>query len=279
MAMARDDAYLGVKRDGVMHYIKVKDRKLLNAMQNVGPEQMDVATRVVGGVTQDSLSSVNTAYDPTFVLTNFARDIQAALINVAGEQTKEGLIEGERIGAKVAKGTPRAVGAIRNYVRNKKVGDGDTEYERYFKEFLDVGAKAGYFDSPDLDVLEKRLAARINQGEGALAKGKAGAKWIGEFVSDYNLAVENGVRLSAYIEARKAGIDKSKAASLAKNLTVNFNRKGSAGATINSGICSSMPRCRALSSSPILCLRSLSMRKAMYRCSADSTGPRRLPAA
>jgi hypothetical protein len=234
MEMARSDAYLGVKRDGVVHYIKVRDRKLLNAMQNVGPEQMDVATRVVGGVTR-FLSSVNTAYDPTFVLTNFARDIQAALINVAGEQTKEGgLIEGERIGAKVAKGTPRAVGAIRNYVRNKKVGDGDSEYEAYFKEFLDAGAKTGYFDSPDLDVLEKRLAARINQGEGALAKGKTAAKWIGDFVSDYNLAVENGVRLSAYIEARKAGIDKSKAASLAKNLTVNFNRKGSAGATINS---------------------------------------------
>jgi len=234
MAMARDDAYLGVKRDGVVHYIKVKDRKLLNAMQNVGPEQMDVATRFFGGITR-FLSSVNTAYDPTFVLTNFARDIQAALINIAGEQTKEGgLIEGERIGAKVAKGTPRAVGAIRNYVRNKKVDDGDSEYERYFKEFLDVGAKTGYFDSPDLDVLEKRLAARINQGEGTLARGKAGAKWIGEFVSDYNLAVENGVRLSAYIESRKAGIDKSKAASLAKNLTVNFNRKGSAGAHINS---------------------------------------------
>jgi len=234
MEMARSDAYLGVKRDGVVHYIKVRDRKLLNAMQNVGPEQLGAATRIVGGVTR-FLSSVNTAYDPTFVLTNFARDIQAALINVAGEQTKEGgLIEGERIGAKVAKGTPRAVGAIRNYVRNKKVGDGDTEYERYFKEFLDVGAKTGYFDSPDLDVLEKRLAARINQGEGALAKGKTAAKWIGDFVSDYNLAVENGVRLSAYIEARKAGIDKSKAASLAKNLTVNFNRKGSAGAHINS---------------------------------------------
>ncbi len=78
------------------------------------------------------------------------------------------------------------------------------------------------------------MAARINQGEGVFAKGKAGAKWVGEFVSDYNLAVENGVRLSAYIEARKAGIAKPKAASLAKNLTVNFNRKGSAGASINS---------------------------------------------
>ncbi len=55
-----------------MHYIKVKDRKLLDAMQNVGPEQMDIVTRFVSGITR-FLSSVNTAYDPTFVVTNFTR--------------------------------------------------------------------------------------------------------------------------------------------------------------------------------------------------------------
>jgi hypothetical protein len=234
MAMAQSKDYLGVKRGGVVHYIKVRDRKLLDSLLNVGPAQMDVITKFVGGITR-FLSSVNTAYDPTFVVTNFLKDGTAGLVNIAGEQTKEdGLIEGKQIGARVAKGTPKAVAAIRSYIRNKKVGDGDSEYERYFKEFLDAGAKTGYFDSPDLDVLEKRLAARINQGEGTFAKAKAGAKWVGEFVSDYNLAVENGVRLSAYIEARKAGIAKPKAASLAKNLTVNFNRKGSWGAAINS---------------------------------------------
>ena len=52
-------------------------------------------------------------------------------------------------------------------------------------------------------------------------------------VENMNSAVENAVRLSAYVNARRAGISKQKAASLAKNMTVNFNRKGEVGATLN----------------------------------------------
>ena len=48
-----------------------------------------------------------------------------------------------------------------------------------------------------------------------------------KFVTDYNTAVENGIRLSTYVEARKAGISEARAASLAKNLTVNLTAKAS----------------------------------------------------
>jgi hypothetical protein len=46
------------------------------------------------------------------------------------------------------------------------------------------------------------------------------------WLSDYNDSMENAVRLSAYKAALDRGIDKQEAASIAKNLTVNFNRKG-----------------------------------------------------
>ena len=48
-----------------------------------------------------------------------------------------------------------------------------------------------------------------------------------------NLAVDNAVRLSVYAEARKNGWSKEEAASLSKNLTVNFNRRGEIGSTLN----------------------------------------------
>jgi hypothetical protein len=41
------------------------------------------------------------------------------------------------------------------------------------------------------------------------------------------------VRLAAYVNARKAGISAPQAASLAKNMTVNFNRRGQMGTTLN----------------------------------------------
>jgi hypothetical protein len=42
------------------------------------------------------------------------------------------------------------------------------------------------------------------------------------------------VRLSAYKNARERGMSQNAAASLAKNLTVNFNRRGSWGVAMNS---------------------------------------------
>ena len=56
-----------------------------------------------------------------------------------------------------------------------------------------------------------------------------GATEIFGWLSDYNEAMENGVRLAAYKAALDKGMSREQAASLAKNLTVNFNRKGQAG--------------------------------------------------
>ena len=52
------------------------------------------------------------------------------------------------------------------------------------------------------------------------------------WLSDYNDAMENAVRLSAFKVALDQGLSEDKAASLAKNLTVNFNRKGAASPTL-----------------------------------------------
>jgi hypothetical protein len=49
---------------------------------------------------------------------------------------------------------------------------------------------------------------------------------VAQWLSDYNDSMENAVRLSAYKVALEQGLSKEQAASLAKNLTVNFNRKG-----------------------------------------------------
>ena len=49
-----------------------------------------------------------------------------------------------------------------------------------------------------------------------------------------NVAAENATRLAAYIEARKQGLSRDQAASLAKDLTVNFNQTGTLGPLLNS---------------------------------------------
>ena len=62
-----------------------------------------------------------------------------------------------------------------------------------------------------------------------LSMAQKGATEIFGWLSDYNEAMENGVRLAAYKAALDKGMSREQAASIAKNLTVNFNRKGQVG--------------------------------------------------
>ena len=55
-----------------------------------------------------------------------------------------------------------------------------------------------------------------------------------DMLSDFNDTIENGVRLSAYKAALDKGLSREQAASIAKNLTVNFDRKGQLGSRLNS---------------------------------------------
>jgi len=70
--------------------------------------------------------------------------------------------------------------------------------------------------------------ARRNRSNGRKVD-NAGADWL----SDYNDAMENAVRLSAFKAGLESGMSEDRAAELAKNLTVNFNRKGAWTTTAN----------------------------------------------
>ena len=67
-------------------------------------------------------------------------------------------------------------------------------------------------------------------------------KQVMDFVEDTNSAVENAVRLATFKASRDSLLDQgvrreeavAKAADLAKNLTINFNRKGMHGNLLNS---------------------------------------------
>ena len=86
----------------------------------------------------------------------------------------------------------------------------------------------------DVDKLTLSLSKQLrNLNRGNLHPAQVFSK-VGKFIEDYNKIVENGVRLSTYVHARKMGLSRPKAAHLAKDLTVNFDRKGQLGPVINS---------------------------------------------
>ncbi|EIJ5602951.1 hypothetical protein LI690_004641, partial [Escherichia coli] len=104
-----------------------------------------------------------------------------------------------------------------------------------WKEFVEDGGKTGWFNMGDLEGQQKEMDRLVSLAKGGW-KGQSIGAWNSflNLVEDANGAVENALRLSAYKHARDAGLSRQQAASLAKNMTVNFNRRGEQGALMNS---------------------------------------------
>jgi hypothetical protein len=104
------------------------------------------------------------------------------------------------------------------------------EWATWYSEFLESGAATGFRDS--YANIEKRARALEAEIHGKGIRNRAGIRQIADLLSDYNTAIENATRLSAYVVARKQGLSTIRAANIAKGLTVNFNRRGASSGAI-----------------------------------------------
>jgi hypothetical protein len=162
------------------------------------------------------LASVNTQYNVIFGLVNLIRDTQGALLNLSSTPLagKQRQVFGHLGGALSAiAGIERGWSGV------------DPQLKAMYERFNKAGGTTGYSQMFDgikerNRSIEKDLA---NIGAGGFKKfGLATTKWL----SDFNTVMENGTRLAAFMAGVEAGLSDAKAASIAKNITVNFNRKG-----------------------------------------------------
>ncbi len=216
-----------VKIDGQEHRIVLHDERLTDALGQVGADEMAGITRVLGMYTRYQ-SMVLTMLNPEFVVRNAFRDFQAAQINLPQMTDEKGF------GAAVAKTWPKALAGSWRGMKNKT----DTDWSKHWKEFEQAGGRVSFWtlDNPvstsgdigrRIDLARGNKAARILKAATsprALFSTRDNA--ILGSIERANLAVDNAVRLAAFVEARKRGWSKQDAATLAKNLTVNFNRRG-----------------------------------------------------
>lgn len=198
----------------VMNEYNPQALRLAQSIKNLDVDDLHYLIPVVSKATR-WFSSINTQYNPIFGLINFARDVQTAALNlsttaIAGKQKE------------VFKDTMSILGEI---VKNKGRMPTAGKWAPIYKEFNEVGGTTGYRDL--LLTAEDRSKAVADEIK-ALDRGKASqaAHAVAGWLSDYNEAMENATRLAAYKAAIDSGMSKERAASLAKNLTVNFNRKG-----------------------------------------------------
>lgn len=199
--------------------------RLAGALKNMDVGDLGVVLSQAAKITR-WFAAVNTQYNPVFGLVNFARDIQAAMLNLsttplAGQQ------------AKVAKAVPAALRAVYRVERGKAPSSPEgAKWAALWEDLQQAGGTTGYRDMyPDANERMLALVKELQKLDRGQVRQAASA--VVEWLSDYNDAIENGVRLSAYAAALEHGMSRDRAASLAKNLTVNFNRKGAKGREIS----------------------------------------------
>lgn len=193
--------------------------RLAMAMKNMDLPDVEGFYRASAYVTR-FFAMVNTQLNPIFGLWNFARDVQGAALNLSTTKLKGMEKEILKDSFSSVKDIYRAIRQERTTGERATTPGADIWYE-----FQSVGGTTGYKaqmvnPKSDVKVLEQAVK-ELNRGKPAKV-----VKWVGNWISDYNDTLENAVRLSSYKAALKKGMSQQEAANIAKNLTVNFNRKG-----------------------------------------------------
>lgn len=176
--------------------------------------ETDKDYKVVFGKILRYLSAINTSLNPEFWISNMQRDLLFGVMSsfINGNDVKS-------FGKNIL--SPRRLMKLMRSYRNGTLGN--SKLESYYREFAENGAITGYTVINSNDYWEQKIQATIDPNIFDKAKAsKFLAAWqnLGE-------ATEQMTRFAAYVTARENGQDVVTAVSAAKEITVNFNRKGS----------------------------------------------------
>lgn len=204
--------------DGKTKYLEFKDPHMAEIIRGVNIQHLPSTLNWVG-VYSRFLSNLATRFHPEFWITNKFRDIQDALIFASSQGRlkvnkqigKQLRLEGER--------------AVLDYLRGK-----DTPGAQMYKQMLAEGGTTGGMALSTRKQLEFDFEKIKKIAE---SKPRQAFEAIINKIDQTNEVFENSTRFIVYKQAIENGATAREAAYLAKESTVNFNRKGTAGPVIN----------------------------------------------
>ena len=207
--------------NGVETAIEIKDEKIQKALE----DKVYTPNMFVKGVmmANNYLRMVNTLINPEFQLTNFVRDVQTAFINISAE-------DASKMNTKMLKNVPNAMKGI--FTNELGISN---KWSDIYQDLKESGGDVSWVQLLDMEAIKNR----VNKAAESYKKSKTERnlklllKAGGELFQATTKSTEMATRLSAYKVALDAGYTKKQASSLAKNLTVNFEKKGTAGIFIN----------------------------------------------
>lgn len=218
--------------DGKMKVIKINDPKLASALLQDNQWGQAVYTHPAVRAFANYFRNVNTVWNPEFMISNFFRDFQnaAALANIENSDIKMSEFTSEVFGA-ITEMSKMKMGS-------KKV---DPEMREAIEAYEASGAKIGWNSLNSIDAIGKTVRdASKSINEDGTVRDKNALKKLLSGIEQASEVAEHSSRVAVFKILRKKLQDQGdpnadfKAAIAAKEVTVNFNRKGQLGAVLNS---------------------------------------------
>ena len=232
----QEEGTIIVKVKGKPYRIVIEDRRMAEALKSMAVETVPEVIQYVAGLNR-YFSAVLTRYNPSFVGVNMTRDLLFGMTGIWAEH-------GAAAAAKAAASYFPAMRAAWRDIQGKPPVNA---MGRYAREFAEAGGKTYFGKLENVEDLSQRIGQEFKTfrqmampkalgGESspirALAKVARDSKMV-QAIEAVNDTVENTLRLSVYAARREAGASIEQAAEYAKNISVNFNRRGSATSWLN----------------------------------------------
>ncbi len=224
----RADNVFSLKRGGKEVWIQINDEVLAQQLKNLGDQHMPELLRVMAMGTR-VLASLHTGLNPEFWVTNFSRDVQTALIHIQDLNDRGVAAKGiaRAVAGDVFKRGTSLLPAL--YLSENDVSakaPKRQEWQNWIRDYERAGGKIGFFGLKSVDAIAKDLEKSIRRAGDEVSVLSRGWTALIDTVEAANAAIENALRVSLYRRLVESGVSKHKAALAARNLTVNFNKRG-----------------------------------------------------
>ena len=177
-----------------------------------------------GAAVNRKLAGFYTSLSPNFVVKNFIRDIIYA--NTIA-WVKESPTYAMTYHANVAKLAGQMHRLVHLYEHDKL--DMSNETHRAFKLFMENGGETGYSQLRSMDRHKKEIERMMKESGGRISP-KQAFRLLGDTMEFANRGIEDLSRFAAFLTSRQMGRTIDRSIYDAKEMTVNFNKKG-AGST------------------------------------------------
>lgn len=222
-----------VKRGGREYMLTVNGNPRLaqavNGLTNPDNEAtggLEQALNVARSITR-FMSANFTTRNPEFVASNFMRDMLYANDMV---HMKESPGYAARFHTNFLRFNPRTMAGLLKKFENDTL-DMNDRTEKHFRDFMLNGGETGYTSLKEISRIKKEMAKDIRDVNKVTLR--KGIRLLEKKLDLCNRSVEICARFTAFVTSRDAGRSVSRSIWDAKEITVNFNKKGSGGKMID----------------------------------------------